>query len=170
MNIRLIGAILIVCGCGGIGFSMAWSHRKEEKELQQLLSALDYMQCELQYRLTPLPDMCRQTAAHANGCVRDLFTTLAVELEDQLSPDVMRCMQSAIAKTTQLSDRTATVVSNLGKTLGRFDLEGQLMGLENARQDCRRTLERLSVNRDNRLRSYQTLGLCAGAALAILFL
>ena len=31
-------------------------------------------------------------------------------------------------------------------------------------------LSRLETNRENRLRSYQTLGLCAGAALAILFL
>jgi len=48
-------------------------------------------------------------------------------------------------------------------------MEGQLKGLESVRQECRRQVETLSYNRDARLRSYQTLGLCAGAALAILF-
>ena len=35
------------------------------------------------------------------------------------------------------------------------------------RGDCRTQLKALEQNRDIRLRNYQTLGLCAGAALAI---
>ena len=57
----------------------------------------------------------------------------------------------------------------MGSSLGRFDLEGQLQGLESVRIYCREQLDELSKDRDVRLRSYQTLGLCAGAALAILF-
>ena len=53
--------------------------------------------------------------------------------------------------------------------IGRFDLEGQLQGLESVRVYCRDQLDNLAKDRDVRLRSYQTLGLCAGAALAILF-
>ena len=58
----------------------------------------------------------------------------------------------------------------LGRWLGRFDLDGQLKGLDAVRQECRRHLEELNNNREVRLRSYQTLGLCAGAAIAILFI
>ena len=57
----------------------------------------------------------------------------------------------------------------LGTSLGRFDLTGQLNGLEQVRSHCRRELEALAGNRDQRVRGYQTLGICAGAALAILF-
>lgn len=167
---KWIGAALIVLGCGATGFSLASAHRKQERELRQLMGALDYMQCELQYRLTPLPDLCRQTAAQVSGCLRILFSRLAEELEDQVAPDVQHCMNAAIARTGELTAAAAAVAGNMGRTLGRFDLEGQLRGLENGRQECRRVLESLSENRDNRLRSYQTLGLCAGAALAILFL
>ena len=149
---------------------MAASQRRQEWVLRQLMNALDYMQCELQYRLTPLPDLCRQTASQMNGCVRSLFLYLAEELEDQIAPDVQHCMNAAIAKSTGMPSAAATVVRTLGRTLGRFDLEGQIRGLENARQDCRREMERLTENRDVRLRSYQTLGICAGAALAILFI
>ena len=59
---------------------------------------------------------------------------------------------------------------NLGISLGRFDLPGQLQGIHTARGECQSALDRLCSNRDNRLRSYETLGLCAGAALAILLL
>ena len=62
MSIKLIGAALIIAGCDGVGFSMAAAHRREESALRQLIGALDYMGCELQYHLTPLPELCRSAA------------------------------------------------------------------------------------------------------------
>lgn len=168
--LKWIGAVLIIMGCGGTGFSLAASHRRQEWELRQFMASLDYMQCELQYRLTPLPDLCRQTAAQTAGAVRKLFTVLANELEDQIAPDVHHCILAAVSKTPDLQIGTVEIAKDMGRTLGRFDLDGQLRGLEYARQECRRRLEALSENRDVRLRSYQTLGLCAGAALALLFI
>lgn len=167
---KWIGAALIFVGCGAFGFSMAASYRKEEQNLRQLMAVLDFIQCELQYRLTALPDLCRQGAAQAKGCVKKLFAALAEELEDQVTPDVQHCMNAALQRTADLTPEAHTVAVTLGKTLGRFDLEGQLRGLESARQSCRQAIEQLSDNREVRLRSYQTLSLCAGAALAILFL
>ena len=170
MNLKLMGAVLVIIGCGGFGFLIAATHRREEKTLREFLSALDYMECELQYRLTPLPDLCRLTAAQAGGMVRNAFRLLAAELEDQISPDVERCMRAVLCKMKDLPKFTRDNMAFLGKSLGRFDLEGQLKGLEAVRANCRRDIDALSQNRDVRLRSYQTLGLCAGAAMAILFI
>lgn len=170
MSIKWIGAIFIILACGGFGFSLASAHRYEERSLQQLIGALDYMQCELQYRLTPLPDLCRQVARQASGCVQRLFAELANELEDQISPDAAHCMTAAISKTDNLPAKCSEAVQALGKTLGRFDIEGQIRGLEAVRSMCRRYVDELANGREVRLRSYQTLGLCAGAALVILFI
>ncbi len=168
--LKWIGAILVVLGCGSVGFSMSLAHRRQERELRQLIGALDFMQCELQYRLTPLPDLCRLTAGQCKGPLRELFLSLARELEDQISPDVFHCMNGALVRVPEVSAQTGEALRSLGRTLGRFDLDGQVLGLENARHNCRNALEKLSENREMRLRSYQTLSLCAGAALAILFL
>lgn len=170
MNIKWIGAMFIIIACGGFGFSLASAHRYEEKNLYLLIGALDYMQCELQYRLTPLPDLCRQVAKQASGCIQALFLSLANELEDQISPDASHCMAAAISKTENLPAKCREAVQALGKTLGRFDIEGQIRGLEAVRSMCRRYVDEMSNGREVRLRSYQTLGLCAGAALVILFI
>lgn len=170
MSIKLIGAVLIITGCGGVGFSMAAAHRRDENALRQLIGALDYMGCELQYHLTPLPELCRGAAGQTSGSIRAVFLTLAQELDNQIAPDANFCMNAAIAKTTKLPGLVKKNLSLLGQSLGHFDLQGQLKGLEFARQQCRRDLDELSKDRDVRLRSYQTLGLCAGSALAILFL
>ena len=59
MYMKLLGAVLIITGCGGFGFRLAANHRKEETTLRKFVSILDYMQCELQYRYTALPDLER---------------------------------------------------------------------------------------------------------------
>lgn len=170
MIIKWIGAILIVAGCGGFGLMIASAHRKETVMLKKLIAALDYMECELQFRMSALPDLCRQTASECDGALRQVFALLSQELEDQISPDVKRCMGSVLAKSKDLPVQTYQMLELLGSNLGRFDLNGQLRGLESVRQECRLRLNKLMNNADVRLRSYQTLGLCAGAALVILLM
>lgn len=167
MNMKYTGALLVILGCGGFGFSMAAAYRQEEKLLRQLRDILQYLYCELQFHLTPLPDLCRQ-AGKQGGRVARVFSLLARELEQNTSPDVSACLHAAVTA-ADLPHRLQELLLNLGQTLGCFDLEGQLQGLENLRSCCIRELEELASGREDRLRSYQTLGLCAGAALVILF-
>ena len=169
MSFKCIGAVLVLCGCAFAGFSMCACYRRDESQLRQLLGAMDYMVCELQYRVTPLPELCRQAGAQHDGFVGQLFSNLAAELDAQVSPDVQSCLAAAAARSGPLSGRLEEAVCILGSSLGRFDLQGQLQGLDAVRNYCRTELEQMSDGRDTRLRSYQTLGLCAGAALAILF-
>ena len=169
MGYKWIGAVLIILSCGGFGCSFVLLHKREENALRQLIGALDFMECELQYRLTPLPELCHQAAAQSTGILRGILEQFSQELESSMSPDVMTCMATAMAAAEGIPGKTQQCLLMLGNSLGRFDLDGQIKGLEAVRAECRRHLEGLSHNRDARLRSYQTLGICAGAALAILF-
>ena len=93
----MLGAMIVILGCGGFGWHLAAAYRREERILRQLMAALDYMGCELQYRMTPLPELCRQAAAQHNGCLGETLKLLSQELESQISPDVERCMSAALA-------------------------------------------------------------------------
>jgi len=170
MEFRWIGAILIVAGCSGCGFSIAAGKRKEEKLLCQLLQILQFMEAELRYRLTPLPDLCRMAAGEVKGTLHVVFLNLYRELSWQKLPDAGSCMSAAIQRTGDVSGRIRRLLVQLGQTLGRFDLDGQLQGLRSVRKRCEESLESIRKNRDERLRSYQTLGICAGAALAVILL
>ena len=141
MSYRWFGAALVIAGCGGFGFSIASGYKREEGILRQLLRVLNYMEWDL-----------------------------ARELEWQTAPDAASCMTAALKRSHELPRRIRGIMKQLGHTLGRFDLPGQKQGLEEVKEACRMELEALGKNRETRLRSYGTLGLCAGAALAILFL
>lgn len=165
---KWLGAMLVIAGCGSVGFVMAWAYKREERLLRNFKSALDFMTCELHYRLTPLPDLCRLAGSNQKNPVGETLLNLSNELEQQILPDVEYCM-NLVLKHTELPKHVDAGFRLLGKNLGRFDLQGQLKGMEMVRDYCDRELETMGKNREERLRSYQTLGLCAGAALAILF-
>lgn len=168
MMFKLIGAALVILGCGSFGFVLAAAHRKEVHILRNLITALSYMKCELQFHKTSLPLLCRKTAACTNGPVGKYFNALAQELESQICPDVRSCSAHALSNTKELPTSVRACIQKLSNTLGAFDLKGQLNGLEYASRQAEQALDNLLQNQDQRLRNYQTLGLCAGAALAIL--
>lgn len=170
MDYKWIGAILIIAGCGGFGFSMAASHHREEAVLRQLISALDYMVCELRYRMTPLPDLMIQSSRERKGVVGHFLRKLGETLADRKFSVPGECIQQLMPEFPELSDITRQQLLMLGESLGKFDLDGQLSGMEAVRISSRNALKGLEKTRETRLRSYQTLSLCAGAALAVLLI
>lgn len=168
MYIKVIGAFLIIAGCGGCGVMLAHNHRREVKALHDLAVVLERMICELEYRLTPLPDLCRFGAEQCSGAVHDYFLALAGELDKQTAPDVRLCICTALETAVSLPSQAALQLKAMGQTMGRFDLSGQLTSLQQCKQSCVGKLELLEHRQTERLRSYQTLGFCAGLALAIL--
>ncbi len=170
MPIKWIGAILVIVSCGCYGFSMAASCRREEGMLTRLLHILEFMESDLEYRLTPLPQLCREAAGQGTGVLKRVFEHLAMELENQISPNAGCCMDVALSKVRDMPQSVYSVLSDFGRCLGHFDLNGQLRELKAVKLQCRQKPEDLHAHRDQRIRSYQTLGICAGIALAILFI
>lgn len=167
---KLFGALMILLGCGGVGFSMVAGYRRQEHSLRQLIRALEYMECELQYRMTPLPELCNHVSQVCTGCIRSILQELSNELASQITPNATTCMHAVVSRAEGLSETLQRCLTDLGDSLGHFDLCGQLQGLSSIKKNAEFDLDKLRQNHDVRVRSYQTLGLCAGAALAVLFL
>lgn len=169
MTYKWIGAVLVLVGCGGCGWSVVAEQRKQAQELKQLLTVLRFMESELQYRLTPLPKLCRLASNEIAGSLRLVFRELGEKLDGGAEPEVSACMKAVLSGHKEIPGNLRRLLYRLGKTLGRFDLPGQLQGLAAVQSECQLERQRLEENKGERFRSIQTLGLCAGAALVILF-
>ena len=170
MTLRLIGALLIFVGCGGVGISLAVGYRKQMQQLSQLQEILSYMENELSFRSPQLPQLCREASRMVSGSMAKLFNMLADELDAQIFPNAGACMRKSISMHTDLSKSAKILLGRLGQCLGRFDLQGQLNAISAVKEECGLLLNNLRSQQDVRIRNYQTLGLCAGAALAILLI
>ncbi len=147
---------------------LAVCHRREVAALHQLVYVLEQMICELEYRITPLPELCSFAAAQSKGSIQAFFYALTQALEQRISSDISVCTVTALENTPGIPCKTSVLLQTLGKSLGKFDLRGQVTSLRQCRQACLEQLVVLEHQQTQRLRSYQTLGFCAGAALAIL--
>lgn len=170
MIYKWMGSALVIGASGGFGVILAWNQIREERMLQQLAQILEYMESQLAYRLTPLPELCREASGLTSGTLGQVFENLSSSLESQSFPEVSGCMQAILNEAPQLPPQTRQMLLSLGTTLGRLDLAGQRKELLTLRGECRRNLQSLRRNRSERLRSIRTLGFCAGAALSILLI
>lgn len=168
MQIKWLGFVFIFSACGSMGFCAANAYRQEEYALRQLCSHIEYMICQLQYNQTPLPQLFQQLQEEASQPLRQVFVHICDEFASQSSQDANGCMIAAVNACEKLPAETRFCLLELGRSLGRFDLPGQLRGAESVHQLCKAKLSQLEEKRDLRIRSYQIFGLCAGAALAIL--
>ena len=64
----------------------------------------------------------------------------------------------------------AQALYGLSMGLGRFDLESQLAAIERAKGSITSVLLQLQAQKRARCRSYETIGICAGLALAVILL
>lgn len=168
MIYRLIGAALIVLSCSAMGFCMAASHKREVRLLQGFLTSVQYMKSELQYRCIPLPELCSKTALVSDDIVAQFFSLLSKNLITQVYSNPVDCAQSAIKQLKNAPATLTSVMQTFSGHLGMFNLEGQVRALERTANETQDALKKLSQDQEVRMRSYQTLGICAGAALAIL--
>lgn len=170
MELKWIGAVLIVGGCGWGGFSMAGYYRSTERYLAELARGLEYMISELRFRAPPLPDLLKNTAAVLRGPVAAVLDKFSQVLTGSSPCQAGEGMIQVLQEFPLCPGEVYNLMNQLGNSLGVFDLDGQLRELESLKEDCQRILSRFRQGRDERLRSYQTLGLCAGAALALILI
>lgn len=170
MILRIIGAIMILVGCGYAGFLLAASYRKETDSLTSFIEMLNYFECELQYRSPPISDMFSDFSETRKDLMGRFSKTLAVEIESQVCPNVKECVRAALQKHENMPKETACFLIKFGTTLGKFNADGQLLEIRSLKSVVQQKLEFLLSNQDWKTRNYKTLGLCAGAAIAILFI
>lgn len=172
MIVRMLGAAMVLCGSAFFGISAAVSLRRTIAQLKMLDTAFHLMDCELRFISPPLPRLLRTVAKDTAGPVSALFSNLAAILADPATKDPEAAMRLALERTKHLNLPAGTVFSLLefAQTLGRYDLSGQLSAVQSVRTRLSGQLENLLAEQKGRCRIYETLGICAGAAVVILIL
>lgn len=168
MSIKVIGAVLTMLSCGTLGFLLSARVRAEVNHLQDLIGILDFMECELNYRLPSLPKLCRSAAEQGSSLIA-VFSLLADNLENQISPDPAICMDTALLCYRGPAS-VAGYLHELGRSFGKFDLQGQLTELNSVRQRCAGELAKLKTTQDIKAKYYRTISICAGVVVTILLL
>ena len=165
-----MGAALLVGGCGAVGFSAAGRLARRVEVLRALLGALEGMERELSFRLTPMPELLER-AAESPPPAGELFARCRARLDELGERPLSQLWRESVEDTPLgLTGPALLALEELGDVLGRYDGEEQRAALARTRAELGRALEQAREESEKQGRMYRALGLTVGAMLAILLL
>lgn len=170
--LKLLGTVFVVAASAFVGFGFAANVRSQAQQLEALLGAMDYMKSEISCRLTPLPELFYLLSRSGGKAVGAFFGRCAALLTQNPGASLQGVFLEAMKQTPQLafSKQTRQTLLELALQLGKFDAAGTAGALDLASARLRHELQILDAHRRERCRSYETLGICTGLALAVILL
>lgn len=166
---KAAGCILLLCACGGLGLGAAGKLRARWTQLRTLVAALEEMERELQYRLTPLPELLAGLAARTAGPVGIFFSLCVREMDKLEEQSFSRLWGGALEGSgLDLEEEDRRLLLELGASLGRYDSRSQCQAIAQVRGRLEENLAAALERKERLGRVYGVLGLAAGALLVIL--
>ena len=133
-----------------MGLGLARTVRRQQAQTLAFIDAVLRIRHELQYRLTPLPDvfLAADTCTVGYACRQALRRTEGL------------CIPAGVR----------TALMSLFDTLGKYDLDGNLQALDLALGRLREEARQLQGSAAARCKTYVTLGVCTGLAVAVILI
>lgn len=169
---KIVGVIFVIISAGSVGIRLAYAVRQRCTMIGQLIIALQLMKSELATHGTPLPETFGMIAAATSGSVAAYFSSAAKNMNSKhwLSPMDGLGMAENQLKELQPEDPVGQILHDLSSGLGKFNLENHLESIESALVRLNLIYHNAEQEKIARCRTYKTLGLCAGIALAIILI
>lgn len=169
---KLLGAVLVVLASCVVGFGYAGSVRAQIRQTEALLAAVTTMKNEIAYRMTPLEDLLELLRHSQEPVIGDFFENWKNTLYHGEYTTIQRALNQAVSKTEglNLTEETVQTLDVLAGSLGKSDVEGQCTAIDLTAEQLRLQLQYLQAGSHRRARSYRTISVCTGLALAVILL
>ena len=168
----MLGAILIVFATTWVGFEFARKLTERPRQLRQLKVALQSLESEIMYGLTPLAQACEHIGKQLPKPISYFFTCFSSRLKKS-GGSVHLAWEESLKETwhlTALSTGELEVMKQFGATLGQHDLLHQ-------QKQIRLTLNHLereegdAIESQNRYeKMLKSLGFLTGVLIVILMM
>lgn len=169
--LKVFGALMLFCGCTGIGLMQANHLNKRIKILQTLIYALEVMERELSFRIPMLEEILSAAARSTEGETKSFLSLCVSELNKKLDyPFYEIWNRAAHEHLAVLKKSDFDPVMALGSVLGRYDSEGQRTAIGQTRSTLVQILSDAKAERCSQGKVYKVLSATAGAFLTILLL
>ena len=166
---KLLGVFFLVAGGGGRGLGAIRKLEGRVTALRALIEALELIERELEFRLTPMKELLEGTARRVEEPAAGFLAACAKGLDELGERSLAELWaREAGERLTALKPRDLEAVLSVGAVLGRYDAEGQRGAIASCREELAGFLAAAAEERRKQGRVYGALGLTAGAFLVIL--
>lgn len=169
---KIVGILFVVLSSLSVGLRYAHMVQQRCTTIGQIILALRLLKSELSVHGTPLPEAFGLLAAATSGSTAAYFSSAAKEMNHSrwISPQESLRTAEIHLKEFGPKDPSIRILRDVSSGIGKLDMDSQLNALDNAISRFEILRHSAEQDRSVRCRTYRTLGLCAGIALAILLI
>ncbi len=168
---KFLGAVLILVTSTSIGFLFSKRYRDRPRQLRQLKSALQTLEAEIMYGLTPIQEAAVHLKEQLPKPINGFFSRLVDEMAlrdgrsfNQIWVDVLE----AFWPTTALKQAEKEIWKQFGQTLGQSDRTNQQKHIQLALSHLEREENEARVAQSQYEKMAKSLGVLGGILLVIL--
>ena len=169
--IKIIGCMLVIIGCGAIGFFEAEKMKKRLLEMQYIKRYVLFMKGEIRYGNKTLPETFLQLEKRANGVWKDFFGRTGKKLWNTSNGTLSYVWEEEVENSLSsslLREAEKKEWKELGENLGYLDQEMQINLLEIYEQHLGESIEKEKEKMSTQTKLYQVLGVMSGIFLVII--
>jgi len=169
--VKLIGALLVLVSASMVGWQISRSYAKRPVQLRALLVALQMLETEIVYGLTPLQRAFVKVGQRVQKEIGNIFLSAAELLEQGGALSAEESLQKAILRhgaQTALRKQERDVLASLSQVLGSSDREDQQKHLRLAVTHLRGLEEEARAEQNKYEKMYKSLGFLGGLLVVIL--
>lgn len=170
---KLFGLLMVFAGCTFMGFLKDYRKKCHMKEFENLIFAFELLKSEIDYGLTPLEEACKNVARSSLPEVGGLFAYFAEAIEKREVVDLGSVWKQGIASNRShlhLEEKVYGLIDSFGVAAGYLDKEMQKKNIDRVLESLRHLYEGDRLHYEKSSKFNTTMGMLAGASVAILLL
>ena len=158
----------IFMGCFMTGIIIGKKYSCRVVELKEMKNALNIFLTKIRFTYESIPECFKEIGYKMDGNIGEIFKNASNGMKELPSGDAW---ENAIDKIeTSFTKEDKSIIKNLGRMLGKTDLEGQVSEIKLVQNFLNTQIELAEKEKDKNEKMYKTLGGVVGLAIGIIFI
>lgn len=169
--LKIIGALLVIMACSGMGFYEGMELTKHEDVMKQIRQMVLLLKGEIRYGNSSLFDVFDSVAGKIEEMPGELLRRMAAEMRKADRRAFFEIFEQCVEEEKlcgRMTEKERSRFLEFGKGLGGFDRETQLAQMDLYLVELDRSLRELHEEVEEKKKLYRNLGVLGGFFLALM--
>lgn len=171
--IKILGCIVIVLSCSGLGYMAGSRLNMRVRELKLLKVSLQMLETEISYSNTPLPTALDIVAHKSSHPVECIFRSAAYMMKERKFSSAGQVFQAALHECRDklsMTNEDMEILKSFGYTLGSSDTLNQIKNFNMVIKQIEAQETKAEESRRKNEKMYKSLGFLSGLAITVILL
>lgn len=162
--------IFIFLGSTSIGWIISKRYSKRVEELKEIQTDLNILENKIKFSREALNEIFIQIGQSSKNKIGEIFKTASINLKLNTTKEAWQKSIEENAKNLSLEKEDIKIIEDLGNTLGKTDVEGQISQIELTKKFIEVQISKAEEERKKNEKMYKSLGSLIGLAIVIILI